>query len=256
MKLLQNGTLAILAMGITGAPIFACGGYGMFPSGLVLRALSTETNKAEKAIRKLRFMGPEGFNEVHRAHFGFRYRVLRLERTIKRNKEMDLSNLTFQDRVNHAVTMDKLQKDLMIALDQQRKFNALLDFVANQKQASKSHMYWFTDLAKAKTYAGKHRRMKILSLRINGSLANPLPGSFAAELIDKIYSNPKISGFIRSRFILHWVTTTNLADGRGHHLILDPDGNPLVSISGTLDPDSFLQQLQETQKSLQTASVR
>ena len=134
-----------------------------------------------------------------------------------------------------------------------------IDRVAHQKYATVSRLYWYTDLASAKTAARKYGR-PILHLRMLGKLDEELSCANSRLFRATLYANQDVSRFLRERFILYWSSerpvphvTIDYGDGRrlertatgnSAHYILDEDGNVLDVLPGLYAPTAFVRELE------------
>ena len=144
-----------------------------------------------------------------------------------------------------------------------------IDTVAMQKDASTSHLYWFTDLEAAKK-AAKAANKPILSLRLLGNLNEEFSCANSRLFRAILYSNADISNYLRENYILHWKSvrpapriTIDFGDGRkiertitgnSIHYILDADDNVLDALPGLYSPSMFLKYI--TQANLLNKSVQ
>ena len=100
------------------------------------------------------------------------------------------------------------------------RLRAALDGVARQRDAAWSGLYWYTDLAAAKTAAAKAGK-PILSLRLLGNLDEELSCANSRFFRTVLYANAAISNELRNNWILHWESvrpvpkiTIDFGDGR------------------------------------------
>jgi hypothetical protein len=140
---------------------------------------------------------------------------------------------------------------------------AQLDALCQQRDCHASHLYWYTDWAKAQA-AAKAQKKPILSLRLLGNLDEELSCANSRFFRVALYPNAQVSQYLRDRFILHWqsvrpapVMTIDFGDGRqlkrtvtgnSIHYIVDAEGRPLEAIPGLYGPQAFLEQLQRAEK--------
>jgi hypothetical protein len=139
------------------------------------------------------------------------------------------------------------------------KLAAQIDTVAHQKYATVSRLYWYTDLASAKTAARTSGR-PILHLRMLGKLDADLSCANSRLFRATLYANQDVSRFLRERFILYWSSerpvprvTIDYGDGRAlettttgnsAHYILDENGNVLDVLPGLYAPTAFRRELE------------
>jgi hypothetical protein len=137
-------------------------------------------------------------------------------------------------------------------------FNAALDAVCAQKDCAASHLYWYTDLAAARSEAKRSGR-PILSLRLLGRLDEELSCANSRFFRTVLYANESISQELQDRFVLHWQSerpvpkvTIDFGDGRrlvgtvtgnSIHYILDSNGRLVDALPGLYGPASFLRHL-------------
>lgn len=144
-----------------------------------------------------------------------------------------------------------------------------LDALCQQRDCYASHLYWYTDIAKAKA-AAKASHKPILSLRLLGRLDQDLSCANSRFFRVALYPNAEISRLLSNNFILHWQSvrpapkiTIDFGDGRqmertitgnSIHYILDADGRPIDAIPGLYAPKAFLRQLKQAQSAVQEYS--
>ncbi|MGZ8832371.1 MAG: hypothetical protein ACXW19_04130 [Thermoanaerobaculia bacterium] len=142
----------------------------------------------------------------------------------------------------------------------QARFRDALDRVCRQRDCYASRLYWYTDLEQAKQVA-KTSGKPILSLHLLGNLDEDLSCANSRFFRTTLYSDPKISQYMRDHFILHWQSvrpapkvTVDFGDGRrllrtitgnSIHYMLDNEGRPLEALPGLYSPDAFLRQLEK-----------
>jgi hypothetical protein len=129
-----------------------------------------------------------------------------------------------------------------------------IDAVAAQRYATRSRLYWYTDLEAAKaaaTSAGK----PILSLRMLGRLDEDMSCANSRYFRVALYANRELSAMLRERFVLHWSSerpvpriTLDFGDGRklertlagnSAHYVLDAAGRPIDALPGLYAPAVF-----------------
>ncbi len=134
-----------------------------------------------------------------------------------------------------------------------------IDRVAAQRYATASRMFWFTDLAAAKTEA-KRTGKPILSLRMLGRLDEDLSCANSRYFRIALYANTELSQWLRDHFVLHWSSeravprvTIDFGDGRklertitgnSAHYVLDDEGRPLDVLPGLYAPTVFRSELE------------
>jgi hypothetical protein len=150
------------------------------------------------------------------------------------------------------------------------RLRAAADEVAMQKDAYASHLYWYTDLEKAKAAAAAARK-PILSLRMLGKLNEDLSCANSRFFRTTLYANAEVSQFLRDNFILHWesvrpvpVITIDMGDGRkmvrtitgnSIHYVLDYNGRVVDGIPGLYGAKTFLQALSADLKTAKSAGL-
>jgi hypothetical protein len=175
-----------------------------------------------------------------------------------------LAALTISIQANIAPAHEELQA-LFARYDREPdgpdkdKLAQRIDRVAHQKYATVSRLYWYTDLASAKTAARKYGR-PILHLRMLGKLDEELSCANSRLFRATLYANQDVSRFLRERFILYWSSerpvphvTIDYGDGRrlertatgnSAHYILDESGNVLDVLPGLYAPTAFVRELE------------
>ena len=130
----------------------------------------------------------------------------------------------------------------------------LIDAVAQQRDATYSELYWYTDLAKAREAATASGRA-ILSLRLLGKLTDEYSCANSRFFRTALYSHPELAAWLRAHFILHWSSeravpkvTVDYGDGRtvqrtitgnSAHYVLDAEGRPIDVLPGLYGPQAF-----------------
>jgi hypothetical protein len=136
---------------------------------------------------------------------------------------------------------------------------AQIDAVSHQKYATVSRLFWYTDLASARTAAREQGR-PILHLRMLGNLDEDLSCANSRLFRATLYANQDVSRFLRERFILSWSSerpaprvTIDYGDGRtlertttgnSAHYILDEEGSVLDVLPGLYAATAFLRELE------------
>jgi hypothetical protein len=145
------------------------------------------------------------------------------------------------------------------------QLRAALDAICQQKDCDASLLYWYKDLAAAKT-AAKETGKPILSLRLLGNLNDELSCANSRFFRTELYPNAGVSQLLRDRFILHWQSerpvpkvTIDFGDGRkleqtltgnSIHYILDSEGRPIDALPGLYSPQAFIENLKEAEKAV------
>jgi len=222
---------------IPGGLVWACGGYG----GLtveVLRALADYPDRP-LPVEKLREQGPEALDEL-----------MRLRGLMQRQ----LTELLKQpSSPEQTAAVQQIER-------RQARLNELIDQVGMQRYCSRSGLYWYTDLEKAKT-AARESGKPILSLRMLGNLNEDFSCANSRFFRTTLYANDEISKALRENFVLHWKSvrpvprvTIDFGDGRklertltgnSIHYILTPDGDVVDCLPGLYGPKAFLQKIGE-----------
>ncbi len=141
-----------------------------------------------------------------------------------------------------------------------RRVSAALDAVSQQKDSYLSQLYWYTDIAAAKSAAVSSGK-PILSLRLLGKLVDEYSCANSRFFRSILYSNARVSKELQRRFVLHWQTvravpriTIDFGDGRkiertvtgnSIHYVLDTEGKLLDAIPGLYGPPAFLRALDQ-----------
>ncbi len=148
----------------------------------------------------------------------------------------------------------------------QRIANAI-DTVAMQKDAYASGLFWHTDMSKALAES-KEMRKPILTLRLLGNLNEEYSCANSRFFRSILYSNEKISNYLKENYILHWKSvrpapkiTIDFGDGRklvrtitgnSIHYILDERGRILDALPGLYNPQTFLEYLVNVNRAKRT----
>jgi hypothetical protein len=143
------------------------------------------------------------------------------------------------------------------------------DTIAQQRDAYASHLYWYTDLEKAKA-AARESSKPILSLRLLGKLNEEYSCANSRFFRTTLYPNAEVGRYLADHFILHWKSvrpvpriTIDMGDGRriertitgnSIHYILDADGNPIDALPGLYGAKTFLAELDRAISAEQQAS--
>lgn len=138
---------------------------------------------------------------------------------------------------------------------------ARIDEIAQQKYATVSRLYWYTDLESAKAAAREQKR-PILHLRMLGRLDQDLSCANSRLFRATLYANQNVSEFLRNRFVLYWSSerpvprvTIDYGDGRtlerttagnSAHYVLDEDGHVLDVLPGLYGPSAFRRELESS----------
>jgi hypothetical protein len=222
-------TVAVLGLALPRAS--ACGDSGDIAKLIRLadQAVSPDEALASNAIASLREFGPRGLEALLDRHGA----ILAQQRS-----PMPLTNSVT------AVTWSRLSR--------------ALDAVGQQRDCASSHLFWHTDLERAKAVA-KAGGKPILSLRLLGRLDEELSCANSRFFRTALYANAQVSGYLRDHFVLHWQSvrpvprvTIDFGDGRklertvtgnSIHYVLDAEGNPIDGLPGLYGPKAFVEAL-------------
>ena len=135
-----------------------------------------------------------------------------------------------------------------------------IDAVAAQRDARWSRLYWYTDLAAAKSAATAEHK-PILALRMLGNLTDEYSCANSRFFRTALYANQNVSNILRDKYILVWsserpvpVVTIDYGDGRvlkrtitgnSIHYILNARGEVIDALPGLYDPQTFASLLTE-----------
>jgi DNA-directed RNA polymerase subunit N (RpoN/RPB10) len=138
------------------------------------------------------------------------------------------------------------------------RLDEIIDQVGMQRYCSRSRLYWYTDLEKAKQ-AAQTSGKPMLSLRMLGKLNEEFSCANSRFFRTTLYANEEISQFLRDNYILHWKSvrpvpkvTIDFGDGRklertltgnSIHYILTPDGDVVDALPGLYGPKAFLERI-------------
>ena len=202
----------------------------------------------QQEIAALRARGPEGLDRALRAYDE------RLAESIRLQKEVDRLCVDGFDKNKEAVL--KVQRQLADVERQLETYRAAVDQIGGQRTCAVSRLYWYTDLEAAKAEAKRTGR-PILSLRMLGKLTDEFSCANSRFFRTALYSNAKVSQFLRDNYVLHWQSvrpvprvTIDFGDGRklertltgnSAHYVLASDGTPLDVLPGLYSPLAFLQ---------------
>lgn len=192
---------------------------------LARQATSNDPAKSAEAITQLRAAGPDGLDAMFRV---------------------------YDERIKQQENGDPARD---VAWEQLR---TALDSVGQQRDCYASHLYWFTDLEKAKS-AARSSGKPILSLRLLGKLNEEYSCANSRFFRTTLYPNAEVSQYLREHFILHWQSvrpvpriTIDMGDGRriertitgnSIHYVLDADGNAIDALPGLYGAKAFLTEL-------------
>lgn len=167
---------------------------------------------------------------------------------------------------------DRIQKSQGTSIskdDDWERLRTAFDTVGQQRDCFASHLYWYTDLEKAKA-AARASGKPILSLRLLGKLNEEYTCANSRFFRTTLYPNAEVSRYLRDHFVLHWQSvrpvpriTIDMGDGRriertitgnSIHYILDAEGNPIDALPGLYGAKTFLAELDRAVAAEQRAS--
>ncbi|MBI3861016.1 MAG: hypothetical protein HY290_03890 [Planctomycetia bacterium] len=147
------------------------------------------------------------------------------------------------------------------ALRNSPRWSAVIDAVAQQKDAGYCGLYWHTDLDQALA-AAKRENKPVLSLRLLGNLTDELSCANSRFFRTTLYPHAGVRELLSRRFVLHWqsvravpIITIDFGDGRrirrtitgnSLHLILDNQGRTIDVLPGLYAPAAFAQELEQS----------
>ena len=216
--------------------VLACAGSAAANTAeeLAGQAVSGDTATSVPAIRELRSMGYAGLDALF---------------------------------AKYAADIERFSKTGEADENWKRIANAI-DTVAMQKDAYTSQLYWYTDLDEAKR-AAKAANKPILTLRLLGNLNEEFSCANSRLFRTILYTDPKISKYLRENYILHWKSvrpapriTIDFGDGRkiertitgnSIHYIIDSDANIIDAIPGLYNAETFLFYLMRANEAFRAA---
>ena len=167
---------------------------------------------------------------------------------------------------------ERIQKAQNVAASKDADWERLrsaFDAIGQQRDCFASHLYWYTDLEKAKA-AARTAGKPILSLRLLGKLNEEYSCANSRFFRTTLYPNAEVSRYLRDHFVLHWQSvrpvpriTIDMGDGRriertitgnSIHYVLDADGNPIDALPGLYGAKTFLAELDRAAVAEQQAS--
>jgi hypothetical protein len=201
-----------------------------------LRALA-DSSEQPLPVERLRAGGPAALAELMSLRSQMQKQLVQFQ------KEEPTKETTQQ--------MESLQR-------RQVRLDELIDQVGMQRYCSRSGLYWYTDLEKAKT-AAQASGKPILSLRMLGNLNEDFSCANSRFFRTTLYANDQISQALRQNYVLHWKSvrpvpkvTIDFGDGRklertltgnSIHYILTPEGEVVEALPGLYGPQAFLQKI-------------
>jgi len=225
---LAIGWVAICALGLAPAMrAHACGSPANLPA-LAAQAISENRDEAQRALEKLRQIGPAGLDALLSAHA----------------EKLKLFGQSSAIAASNA--------------DEWERVRAALDAVGQQRDCHASRLYWFTDLEQAKA-AARASGKPILSLRLLGRLNEEYSCANSRFFRTTLYANRNVAQFLRGNFVLHWKSvrpvpriTIDFGDGRkiertitgnSIHYVLDAEGGVIDALPGLYSPQAFMKGL-------------
>lgn len=194
---------------------------------LAVQAVSTDAKEAKIAVEKLRGMKQAGLDALFAKY-----------------------NIPIDDFLKTGVKNAEWSR-----------IASAIDEVAMQKDAYASRLYWLTDLEEAKRLS-KETGKPILSLRLLGNLNEEFSCANSRFFRSVLYSNEKVSGYMRGKYILHWQSvrpapriTVDFGDGRkiertvtgnSIHYVLDENGLVINALPGLYSPAEFYEFLSDS----------
>lgn len=140
-------------------------------------------------------------------------------------------------------------------------WRALIDQVAQQRDAHFGGLYWHRDLAQAQAIAAAEGK-PVLSLRLLGDLTSEFSCANSRLFRTILYSDPELARWLDDTFVLHWSSerpvpriAIDFGDGRtlertitgnSAHFVLDAEGRTIDVIPGLLAPANFRAALGES----------
>jgi hypothetical protein len=144
-------------------------------------------------------------------------------------------------------------------LERHARWRQLMDAVAAQRDASVSHLFWYTDRAQASA-AAREAGKPVLSLRLLGRLTDERSCANSRMFRALLYADPDVGNLLRESFVLHWESeravpqaTIRFEDGRvlettvagnSIHYVTDPEFRVLDALPGLYAPNDFVHSLQ------------
>jgi hypothetical protein len=214
--------LFILLLVTNGTAALACGDYTSLNNTRALAeiAVSQDALQAQKAISRLRGLGPEGLDAFFEVH----------------------------------------ASALLQPLQPESKLGLALDTIAGQRHAAAARLFWYTDLEQAKAAAQKLNRpilsLRLLgrldeelscansrffriALYPNKEINQTLREQFVLHW-ESVRPAPRITvDFGDGRKLERTIT------GNSIHYVLAPDGQPIEALPGLFGPKAFLKHLEK-----------
>jgi hypothetical protein len=151
-------------------------------------------------------------------------------------------------------------------------WRALIDEVAQQRDAHYGGLFWHRDLSEAQAAAASSGK-PILSLRLLGELTSEYSCANSRLFRTLLYADPELAAWLEYNFVLHWSSERpvpkleiDFGDGRkiartitgnSAHFVLDERGRTIDVIPGLLSATSFQAALTDSlELSRELAEVR
>ena len=210
----------------------------------------------------LRERGPQGLDEALASDAQLSARRKALQETIAKLEREIESGAVARKGVkpsNPQDALDKARQQLAFLDYQHALWRDAIDQIGGQRGCTLSRLYWYTDLDKAQAEAARTGR-PILSLRMLGKLTNEYSCANSRFFRTALYSNSRISDYLRNNYVLHWQSvrpvpqvTIDFGDGRklrrtltgnSAHYVMAAGGEPLDVLPGLYGPRQFADWLQ------------
>jgi hypothetical protein len=235
---------------------------GLIAGGMATEAVAAEqiqqsaVNQASRVVtaESLRAAGPAGLDRALQSYDQLRQEQNRLSAEADRIGRTDIDG-----KKEPLLAIERRIEELQSRIDSVQK---TIDQIGGQRGCSVSRLYWYTDINEAKAASAREGR-PILSLRMLGKLTDEYSCANSRFFRTALYSNKKISDYLRDNFVLHWQSvrpvpkvTIDFGDGRklertltgnSAHYVLASDGTPLDALPGLYGPQPFLNWLGEMQ---------
>lgn len=133
-------------------------------------------------------------------------------------------------------------------------WRALIDEVAQQRDAQYGGLFWYRELAQAQAEAERSGK-PILSLRLLGELTSEYSCANSRLFRTLLYAEPELAEWLEANFVLHWSSERpvpkieiDFGDGRklartitgnSAHFVLDARGRTIDVIPGLMSASSF-----------------
>lgn len=133
-------------------------------------------------------------------------------------------------------------------------WRALIDEVAQQRDAQYGGLFWYRDLAEAQAAAASSGK-PILSLRLLGELTSEFSCANSRLFRTLLYADPELADWLEDNFVMHWSSERpvpkleiDFGDGRklartitgnSAHFVLDARGRTIDVIPGLMSAASF-----------------